>query len=130
MLTVCRQYKEAIAAKDLEQVQNLFTEDASITTPLHGTLQVVDYHEMLFRTTRQAISRLLNVFEGMKGAPSIALYLDHTLILNNGKTLQFKSMDVYEFTSDRQRFASLNILFNPEEVKVRLGMASVQKLVL
>ncbi|SNS50838.1 hypothetical protein SAMN06265795_103132 [Noviherbaspirillum humi] len=117
---LCRQYQRAIDAKDLSGVLALFTEDALITTPLSGQLPPLEYHRRLFAIARQSISRVLNVYEGTKGNPSLALYLQHTLVLTNGKTIEIRAMNVYDATPGEDRFTSMNILFDGAAVSRRL----------
>ena len=117
---LCRRYQDAINAGQLGAVMALFEPGATITTPLAGTLGVEEYHRRLLGHTRQTISRLLNVFEGLNGAPSVALYLQHTLIMASGKSVEFTAIDVYQFSADRQRFISIHILYDSAPVRAQL----------
>jgi hypothetical protein len=91
-----------------------------VSTPIAGAINAVDYHDQLVRHTKQAIIRLRNVFEGLNGAPSVAMYLHYTWILKTGKVMEFNGVDIDEFMLDRKKFASLTVIYDSAPVRKHL----------
>jgi hypothetical protein len=127
---ICRQYQRALNTGQLEAVLNLFAPGATITTPLVGTLDAIEYHKRLFRHTKESITRTLNVFEGLKGSRSLAFYQHHTWILHSGKTIEFTGMDVFEFTPDNKRLTSIHIIYDSLPVRTSLSKEQLASLTL
>lgn len=117
---LCRQYQQAINSGDLDRVLALFEPDATVTTPVAGTMGVADYHRQLFSFTRKATVRVRNLMEGLSGAPSAGLYLDHVLELHDGGSIEFSGVNLYEFTTDRLRIVRLTIIYDSAPIRARL----------
>ena len=117
---LCSQYQQAINSGDLERVLALFEPDATVTTPVAGTMHVADYHRQLFSYARKATVRVRNLLEGLSGAPSVGLYLDHVLELHDGGSIAFTGINLYELTPDRLRIARLTIIYDSAPIRARL----------
>jgi hypothetical protein len=117
---LCRKYQHAINNGQFDRALAFFASNATVTTPIAGTMTAVEYHDQLVRHTKQAIVRLRNIFEGLNSAPSIAMHLHYTWILKTGKVIEFNGVDLYEFTPDRKKFSSLTIIYDSAPVRQHL----------
>ncbi|WP_151637572.1 nuclear transport factor 2 family protein [Noviherbaspirillum aerium] len=118
---LCRQYQDAINKGNLEQIMTLFAENASVSAPLTGRSTARKFHEWLFGTTKETITRLRCVFQSLDNNASLAMQLHYTWILNNGKTLEFDGVMIFEFSADRKTISKLTIIYDTEPIRTHVS---------
>lgn len=113
-LELCKIYLAALSRGDLAGVLALFAPDATVSSPVYGSLDAKSYYERLIADTdsERTISRLLNVFEALKERPSIGLHFHYTWVRKNGRTVEFEGFNIYDMTPDRRKFIHVNIIYD------------------
>lgn len=118
---LCRKYQEAINKGNLEQTMMLFADEATVTAPLTGQSSARKFHEWLFGTTRETITRLRRVFQSLDSNGALAMQLHYTWILSNGKILEFDGMMIFEFSSDRMSIRKLTIIYDTGPIRTHVS---------
>lgn len=118
---LCRKYQEAINRGNLEQAMTLFADDATVNAPLTGQSSARNFHEWLFGTTRETITRLKRVFQSLDSNGALAMQLHYTWVLSNGKTLEFDGMMIFEFSADRLSICKLTIIYDTAPIRTHVS---------
>jgi hypothetical protein len=108
----CNKYQKAINSGQFDLASEFFATNASIMTPIRGSMNAIDYHKQLVHHAKHGVIRLRNVFQGLNDTPSVAQYLHYTWILKTGKFLEFNGVDIYEFMPDLKKFSNLTIIYD------------------
>ena len=59
---LCLSYLSALNEGNLENILELFTEDAVVLSPLYGEMPVKDFYNELFSDTNNSQTEVLNIF--------------------------------------------------------------------
>jgi len=107
---LCNAHLEALNAGDLDAVLALFSESATVASPLYGPRDAKGFYADLFADTERSETRLLNMFTG--GANSVALHFQYDWTMADGTPVSFEVVDVFELTEAGDRFAKLTIIYD------------------
>lgn len=121
-----RKYQEYLGRKDMAGILDLFMPNAVIKAPISGTLGVADFHKRLFSYNKEAIVKLLNVFDGVGKTRSIALQFSYIWVLKNGVTVSFDGISVFEFDDALQKIKKLTVLYDPTELREHLRDSQIE----
>lgn len=111
------QYLAALNETDLDKVLSLFTRDALVVSPLYGEMAVEDFYTELFADTNRSETKFLNLFESKENGGSMGLHFHYKWTLKNGEVVNFEVVDVFELTSDGQRFKKLTIIYDTYPIR-------------
>lgn len=114
---LCKRYLAALNEGKLEDVLALFAPKATIVSPLYGVVEAENFYRQLFADTNRSVTTLLNIFLPAGDTPSVALHFHYTWTLKSGQIVQFECVDVFELTSDRQRFSKLTIIYDTAPIR-------------
>jgi ketosteroid isomerase-like protein len=109
---LCKTYLDALNEGDLDKVLSLFAPDATVVSPLYGTMPVAPFYRALFADTRRSVTRLLNIFDKSGDGAAVALHFHYTWTLASGKVVAFDCVDVFALAPTRDRFAKLTIIYD------------------
>jgi len=118
---LCQGYLEALNAGDLEAVLGLFTADATVVSPLYGTMPARDFYAALFADTQASDTELLNIFDTSAGGRAVALHFRYRWTLADGAKVAFEVVDVIRLTPKRDRFESLTIIYDTAPLRTAWG---------
>ncbi len=114
---LCQRYLAALSEGSLESVLSLFAPKATIVSPLYGNVEAESFYRELFADTNRSVTKLLNVFLPSGNWPSVALHFHYTWTLKSGKVVQFECVDVFELTTDMQKFSKLTIIYDTAPIR-------------
>jgi len=114
---LCKHYLAALNEGSLERVLATFAPNATVVSPLYGVVEAENFYRDLFADTNLSVTNLLNVFLPSGNTPSVALHFHYTWTLKNGKIVQFECVDVFELSSDRQKFVKLTIIYDTAPIR-------------
>lgn len=114
---LCKNYLAALNEGSLERVLANFAPNATIVSPLYGVVEAENFYRDLFADTNLSVTNLLNVFLPSGNTPSVALHFHYTWTLKSGKIVQFECVDVFELSSDRQKFVKLTIIYDTAPIR-------------
>ena len=107
---LCHAYLEALNAGDLDAVLALFTEDATVVSPLYGVREARGFYADLFADTERSVTTPLNLFTSPGGA--VALHFRYDWTLADGTPVTFEVVDVFELTEAGDQFAKCTIIYD------------------
>ncbi|SKA69616.1 nuclear transport factor 2 family protein [Desulfobaculum bizertense] len=110
--TLCQAYLSALNEGDLDKVLSLFTEEATVDSPLYGEMPARKFYAELFEDTNRSVTTLMNVFVSSEDKPRAALHFHYLWTLSNGTDVEFECVDVFTLTDDKKRFTSLKIIYD------------------
>lgn len=109
---ICNKYLSALNEGDVDKVLGLFTENASVVSPLYGTMLARDFYRELLSDTSNSKTTLLNIFEKTERNSSIALHFHYEWTLKSGKVVEFECVDVFNLSPCGEKFKKLTIIYD------------------
>ena len=109
-LAISKSYIEHLSNGDLEQILNLFAENAVIISPVYGKQNYMDFYTQLFADTNNSELHIKGIFEdAMTG--NIALHFNYQWTLKNNSRVDFEVVDILEFDND-DKIEKLSIIYD------------------
>lgn len=109
---LCKKYLSALNEGNADKVLELFTENATIVSPLYGIMPAKNFYSELLSDTSNSKTTLLNIFETTKDNHSVALHFHYEWTLKSGKLVEFECVDVFNLSSDGNKFQKLTIIYD------------------
>jgi len=114
---MCRRYLAALNQGDLKGVHSLFTTGAVVVSPLYGRVEARRFFADLFADTNRSDTTLLNIYEPVGTAHSVALHFNYKWTLRSGKVVEFEVVDILEIAEDDERFQKLTIIYDTAPIR-------------
>lgn len=122
-MTSCRpscsrsRYLAALAGADLARILALFTPDATVDSPLYGTLPAADFYPTLLADTEASRLTLRATMAGeVEGRPVVSFWFDFDWTLASGEPAPFTVVDVAELADDG-RIDRLHIVYDTAPIR-------------
>lgn len=112
-------YLEALEEGNYEKITKLFTDDATILSPLYGKIKAKDFYRKLFKDTAKSKITLLNVFRGDDKSVG-AGHFCYDWTLKGGTSTSFECVDVFRFAADG-KIKQLTIIYDAHKTRRSLG---------
>ncbi|GAA0196249.1 hypothetical protein GCM10008944_11670 [Cytobacillus oceanisediminis] len=110
-------YLEALEAGDLAGVLALFAPDATVVSPLYGTLPATEFYPLLLADTGQSRLTLRTTMTGeVDGRTVVSLWFDFDWTLASGEPAPFTVVDVAELDPDG-RIERLHIVYDTAPIR-------------
>ncbi|KQP85207.1 nuclear transport factor 2 family protein [Aeromicrobium sp. Leaf291] len=110
-------YLEALEAGDLAGVLALFAPDATVVSPLYGTLPATEFYPLLLADTGQSRLTLRTTMTGeVDGRTVVSLWFDFDWTLASGEPAPFTVVDVAELDADG-RIDRLHIVYDTAPIR-------------
>jgi hypothetical protein len=120
-LKLCKQYLNAVLANDLAEALSLFVAGAQVVAPLSGNTSAEAFHQKLFNDVRTSNIRIKNIFGAVNSMSSVALHFSHSWELEDGGSLDFEGINVFDLSEDGTKFTKLTILYDSAPIRQRLS---------
>ena len=119
------EYLAALETADVVRILALFTDDATVDSPLYGIVPARDFYPRLFRDTAQSTLRLRSVMVGetTDRRPTVGFWFDFDWTLSDGTRAPFTVVDVAELDHE-QRIESLHILYDTAPLRAEFEALS------
>ncbi len=117
MRAVVEQYFDCLEKADLASLLELFHPQATVHSPLYGTMRATHFYPQLFKDTRQSQLQIHHIFTD-EAALKAAAHFRYQWSLANGKQTAFEGVDVFEL-DEQANITQLTILYDtwPRNVK-------------
>lgn len=110
-------YLEALEAGDLAGLLALFAPDATVISPLYGTLPATEFYPLLLADTGQSRLTLRTTMTGeVDGRTVVSLWFDFDWTLASGEPAPFTVVDVAELDPDG-RIERLHIVYDTAPIR-------------
>lgn len=103
-------YIEYLEKGDLDNLLELFSNDAHVDSPLYGNMKASDFYKKLMEDTTNSELRILEIFEN-PNSNKIALYFKYKWTLANSNIVEFDVVDIVEF-DDKNKIMNLKIIYD------------------
>jgi hypothetical protein len=107
---VAESYIKHLANGDLEQLLDLFSENAKVISPVYGQKDYKDFYTQLFADTNQSELQIKGIFEDATTG-NIALYFNYQWTLKNDAKVDFEVVDILEF-DEGDKIEVLTIIYD------------------
>lgn len=112
-----QRYLAALADGDLDRILALFAPDATVVSPLYGTLPAADFYPTLLADTGGSRLSLRATMSGeVDGRPVLSFWFDFDWTLANGEPAPFTVVDVAELADDG-RIERLHIVYDTAPIR-------------
>jgi hypothetical protein len=108
--TITKSYIEHLSNGDLEQVLNLFSENAVVISPVYGKRNYKDFYTELFADTNNSELEIKGIFEDAISG-NIALHFNYGWTLKNNSQVYFEVVDILEF-DESDKIMKLTIIYD------------------
>ena len=99
-IAISKSYIKYLSNGDLEQVLNLFAENAIVISPVYGERHFKDFYTELFMDTNNSDLKIKGIFEDAITG-NIALHFNYEWTLKNNSQVNFEVVDILEFENDK-----------------------------
>ena len=105
-----KKYLKFLQNGDMDQLLQLFSQDAIVDSPLYGLKKASDFYRELQADTQASELELLGIFEEEKST-NMALFFTYNWTLKNQEIVSFEVVDILEF-NDSGKIAKLKIIYD------------------
>jgi hypothetical protein len=121
-LKLCQKYLAAVNERNLDQIASFFAPGATVISPIiTEAMNAWEFHTRLFEDMQHTVTKTKAVFASVNSVSSIALYFSHTWILNNGTSLNFDGVNIFDLTPDGTQFTKLTIICDTAAIRPHLA---------
>lgn len=112
---ILTQYLEALEKGSYQDVMNLFSENAVVTSPLYGRVKAAQFYKELLKDTTKSKITVLNLFTNKSETVGAAHFL-YEWILKDRTVTSFECVDVVEFSCNG-KIDHLTIIYDTHETR-------------
>lgn len=124
-LELCRKYQDAMSRKDLPALEELFTPDAVMKSPIAGTAGVRQFHSYLFANTKKTLARFGDAFRHRDKGNGITVPFSFTLSIASGEIAVLNGVMRFEIEESLQKFKTATIIYDPSELRHLMDEAGI-----
>lgn len=99
---IIQSYCRALKTNDYQAMINLFAKDATVISYVSGEKPALEFFQNFFKTSRRTKVELKNMFIGVGGKSTVAVYIYLENILNEKFAFNFEVIDIFEFNADNK----------------------------
>lgn len=121
---LCYRYLAALNAGDIGAVLALFSADAMVVSPLHGSRDAVAFYTDLFADTQQSDTRFITLFDSADTPGTVALQFEYNWTLADGNKVSFHCVDVFEINPNGEQFDKLTIIYDTAPLRAEFNAAT------
>jgi|GEM_PF-823103 len=111
-------YCKALLENDLTAMLLLFSEQATVQSPLYPLMKASDFFRKLFQTTYRTKVKYKNVFSRSLLPGVIAAHLELAGGPKNGVLVEFEAVDIFELDAN-QKIQRLTIIYDTYPVRLK-----------
>ncbi|MCB1966351.1 nuclear transport factor 2 family protein [Accumulibacter sp.] len=115
---MCRKYVTALQHGDIEALLELFSDEASATSPISGRQLARDFYAYVMRVTSARSIVIKTIFIGTSEPLRAAIHLAYTRTVGNGEPATIEGVDVFELSKDGDKFDGVTIIYDTAPVRV------------
>lgn len=112
MITVLREYLDALDAGSAERAAACFAPDGVVHSPLYGTRAAGDFYRELFADSSPSTVEHRRTYVDPENPREVALAFHYAWTLRDGTPAPFDVVDLVTLTEDRSRVVSLTICYD------------------
>lgn len=114
---VCRRYIAAIEKGDLQEIDALFSQSATVRTPVSGHKPAREFYSYVFEviSDRKMIPR--DVFLSSSNPNRIALFMTYTRTVRGNAPGTIETVDMFDLTETFDQISAANILYDTSPIR-------------
>ena len=109
---VVKSYLNGLVKADHTELLKLFTDDASVSSPLYGEMAAADFFKELFKDTAASQISLEGIFVEVSDPTIYAAHFIYDWELKNGEAVSFRCMDIFAFADSSDKIRHLTIIYD------------------
>ena len=107
---VIRSYLAGLVKADLTELLKLFSDDATVSSPLYGEMAATDFFKQLFEDTSESKIDLKGIFVQVSDPNTYAAHFTYDWKLKTGEAVSFRCMDIFTFANHSDKIRHLTII--------------------
>lgn len=111
-----KEYLKYLEVGSYENIIKLFSNDASVHSPLYGEIKAKKFYQDLFKDTSKSKITLMNIFVSQNNSQIAAGHFRYDWILKNGTLTSFECVDVFRFAK-YGKIAELTIIYDTSKIR-------------
>lgn len=108
---IIREYLAGLEEGNYSKLLNLFSEDATIHSPLSGSTKASKFYRDLLNDTKKSEIELINIFTKKKDEKIGAGHFIYNWVLKDGTEVSFECVDIFQF-SENGKIEELKIIYD------------------
>lgn len=113
---IIKEYLKGLEIGSYENIIKLFTEDATIHSPLYGKINAKAFYQDLFKDTSKSKITLRNIFTNPENKEVVAGHFRYDWILRDGTSTFFECVDVFRL-NDKGKIKELTIIYDTAKIR-------------
>ena len=114
---LCSRYLSALEKGDLEEIVALYSDEATVKSPISASTPVRTFFTNVFRITSERTAQLHTVLLGVDHPNRAAVHFAYTRAVRERPSATVECVDLFELSDDRQRFIAQQIIYDTGPVR-------------
>ena len=114
---IVRQYLVSMEMGDLEATCACFSDGATVTSPVYGSMPIRPFYERLYGDTRAAKVDIRDIFSSVGNADHWGAHFDYKWTRHDGTSLSSSLVDIFRFVPGMEKIEHLEIIFDRSAIK-------------
>ena len=110
-------YLNGLVKADVAEVLELFTDGATVSSPLYGDVAAADFFKRLFEDTAQSKITLKGMFTQISDPNIYAAHFIYDWKLKTGECVSFRCMDIFTFADRSDKISHLTIIYDSSRTR-------------
>ena len=110
-------YLDGLAKADVAEVLKLFTDGATVSSPLYGDMAAADFFKRLFEDTAESKITLKGMFTQISDPNIYAAHFIYDWKLKTGEHVSFRCMDIFTFADRSDKISHLTIIYDSSRTR-------------
>lgn len=111
-----KKYLKGLEEGNYSKIMNLFSEDATVYSPLSGEIKASKFYKDLFKDTRKSEIELINIFESKENGKIKSGHFIYNWTLKDGTKVSFECIDIFKLSEDG-KIKELKIIYDTSGVR-------------
>ena len=112
-----RAYLRGLEIGKCKEILELFTNNATVSSPLYGEIAANVFYSELFEDTSDSKIELHDIFVKVSDSNKYAAHFHYDWKLKNGERVSFRCIDIFEFDEDTSKIKHLLIIYDSKTTR-------------
>lgn len=114
---VIRAYLRGLEKGNCNEILELFTSNATVSSPLYGEVEATDFYKQLFEDTSDSKIELYGIFVEVSDSNKYAAHFRYDWKLKNGERVSFRCVDIFDFDEGSSKIKHLSIIYDSRSTR-------------
>ena len=114
---IIRAYLGGLKKGSYNEILELFTSNATVSSPLYGEVKATDFYKELFEDTSDCKIELHGIYVEVSDSNKYVAHFHYDWKLKNGERVLFSCVDIFDFEEDSSKIKHLSIIYDSKTTR-------------